>query len=49
MPVFVWNGKNRFGDVVGGKRAARSEQELSTMLAREQISGFKISREKRSV
>jgi type IV pilus assembly protein PilC len=46
MPVFVWNGKNRFGDVVGGKRAARSEQELSTMLAREQISGFKISKEK---
>ena len=49
MPVFVWNGKNRFGDVVGGKRAARSEQELSMSLAREQISSLNISREKAQI
>ncbi len=46
MPVFVWNGKNRFGDVVGGKRVSSSEQELAMTLAREQISGFNISKEK---
>ncbi len=46
MPIFVWNGKNRFGDVVGGKRLARSEQELSMALEREQISSLTISREK---
>jgi len=46
MPVFLWNGKNRFGDAVGGKRVARSEQDLSMALAREQISGLKISKEK---
>ena len=49
MPVFVWNGKNRFGDVVGGKRVARSEQELTMALAREQISGLKISKEKTQI
>jgi len=49
MPVFVWNGKNRFGDVVGGKRAARSEQELTQALAREQISDLNISKEKAQI
>lgn len=49
MPTFVWNGKNRFGDVVKGKRAAHSEKELSMSLAREQISNFTISREKAQI
>ncbi len=49
MPVFVWNGKNRFGDVVKGKRLARSEQELSMALEREQISSLSISREKMQI
>jgi len=49
MPVFLWNGKNRFGDAVGGKRVARSEQDLSMALAREQISGLKISKEKAQI
>ncbi|MFC2167208.1 type II secretion system F family protein [Acidobacteriota bacterium] len=49
MSVFVWNGKNRFGDVVGGKRVARSEQELTKTLAREQISGLNISKEKAQI
>lgn len=49
MPTFVWNGKNRFGDVVKGKRAAPSEKELSMSLAREQISNFTISREKAQI
>jgi type IV pilus assembly protein PilC len=49
MAVFLWNGKNRFGDAVGGKRVARSEQDLSMALAREQISGLKISKEKAQI
>ena len=49
MPTFVWNGKNRFGDVVKGKRAAHSEKELSMSLAREQISNLNISREKAQI
>ncbi len=49
MPTFAWNGKNRFGDVVKGKRAAHSEKELSMSLAREQISNFTISREKAQI
>lgn len=49
MPTFAWNGKNRFGDIVKGKRAAHSEKELSMSLAREQISNFTISREKAQI
>lgn len=49
MPIFVWNGKNRFGSVVGGKRVASSAQELSMALAREQISGLNISKEKAQI
>ena len=49
MAVFLWNGKNRFGDVVGGKRVARSEQELTMALAREQISGLSLSKEKAQI
>jgi len=49
MPTFLWNGKNRFGDVVGGKRVARSAQELTMALAREQISGLNISKEKTQI
>ncbi len=49
MPIFAWNGKNRFGDVVGGKRAAGSEKELAMALAREQISGLNISKEKAQI
>jgi len=49
MAIFVWNGKNRFGDVVGGKRVAGSEQELAMALAREQISGLNISKIKTQI
>lgn len=49
MPVYVWNGRNRFGDVVGGKRVARSEEGLSRSLTREQISGLNITKEKAQI
>ena len=38
MAVFVWKGRNRYGDSVGGERVARSLEDLSSILGREQIS-----------
>jgi len=43
MPTFQWKGKNRYGDVVGGVRVARSVDDLSRALQREQISVMDIS------
>jgi len=43
MPTFQWKGKNRYGDVVGGVRVARSVEDLSRALQREQISVMDIS------
>lgn len=37
MAIFVWKGRNRYGDFVGGERVAGSLEELSTILQREQI------------
>lgn len=37
MAIFVWKGRNRYGDSVGGERVAGSLEELSTILQREQI------------
>jgi type IV pilus assembly protein PilC len=51
MPTFVWKGKNRYGDTVGGERVAASKEELGRMLQKDQITvlsvvpakqGFKI-------
>jgi type IV pilus assembly protein PilC len=43
MPTFQWKGKNRYGDVVGGVRVARSVDELTKALQREQITVSDIS------
>jgi type IV pilus assembly protein PilC len=43
MPTFQWKGKNRYGDVVGGVRVARSVDDLSRALQREQITVMDIS------
>jgi type IV pilus assembly protein PilC len=37
MPVYVWRGKNRYGDLVGGERVAESAEELTRALQRDQI------------
>jgi type IV pilus assembly protein PilC len=37
MAVFVWEGRNRYGDLVRGERVARSQEELTRVLQREQI------------
>ncbi|MBN2198585.1 MAG: type II secretion system F family protein [Candidatus Aminicenantes bacterium] len=42
MALYVWTGKNKFGDVVHGERVARSVEELNRILQREQIRVQKI-------
>lgn len=42
MPVYVWTGKNRYGDVVGGERVAESIEELTRALQRDQIAVISI-------
>lgn len=37
MAVYVWKGKNRYGDTVGGERVASSIEEVSRILQKEQI------------
>jgi len=46
MPKFQWKGKNRYGDIVEGSRVARSLDDLSSTLQREQITVIDISRKK---
>jgi len=43
MAIYVWKGKNRYGDVVGGERVAASPDELSRLLQKEQIQVFNIA------
>lgn len=42
MPTFVWKGKNRYGDTVGGERVAASKEELSRLLQKDQITVLSI-------
>ena len=37
MAVYVWKGKNRYGDSVGGERVASSVEELTRLLQKDQI------------
>jgi len=46
MPKYEWKGKNRYGDIVSGVRIARSIDELSQTLQKEQINVVDISRRK---
>jgi type IV pilus assembly protein PilC len=49
MPTFQWKGKNRYGDVVGGTRVARSVDELTQVLQREQITVSNISAARKKI
>lgn len=49
MAVFKWKGKNRYGDIVEGERRARSSEELSLTLQREQIKVSGISRKRTEI
>jgi type IV pilus assembly protein PilC len=44
MAVFVWEGRNRYGDLVRGERVARSQEEATRLLERERISVSSIGR-----
>jgi type IV pilus assembly protein PilC len=46
MPVFKFKGKNRVGTIVEGERSARSPQELTASLEKEQIQVLSIDRKK---
>jgi type IV pilus assembly protein PilC len=43
MATFVWKGKNRYGDSVGGERVASSIEEVKAVLQKEQIVPSSIS------
>ena len=43
MAVYVWKGKNRYGDSVGGERVASSVEEVTRLLQREQIQVVNVS------
>jgi type IV pilus assembly protein PilC len=49
MAVYVWKGKNRYGDVVAGERVAASVEELQRALEKEQIQVFNISAKTRGL
>ena len=42
MAVYIWRGKNRYGDVVGGERVADSIEDLTRTLQRDQIAIISI-------
>lgn len=46
MAIFKWKGKNRYGDIVEGERSARSTEELSQLLQREQITVSEITKKR---
>jgi type IV pilus assembly protein PilC len=43
MPTFVWKGKNRYGDTVGGERAAASKEEMIRLLQKDQIQVLSVA------
>ncbi|NIM59313.1 MAG: hypothetical protein GTO16_10275 [Candidatus Aminicenantes bacterium] len=46
MAVFIWKGKNRYGDIVDGERVAKSIADLTRILKREQITVFDVSKKR---
>jgi len=43
MPTYVWKGKNRYGDTVGGERVAVSKEELGRLLQKDQIQVLSVA------
>jgi type IV pilus assembly protein PilC len=43
MAVYVWKGKNRYGDSVGGERVASSVEEVTRVLQKEQIQVMNVA------
>ncbi|MFQ6082244.1 MAG: type II secretion system F family protein [Candidatus Aminicenantia bacterium] len=49
MPIFVWKGRNRYGEVISGERVARSIEEVTRVLQREQISILDLKKKKKEI
>jgi type IV pilus assembly protein PilC len=43
MPTYIWKGKNRYGDVVGGERVAGSIEEVTQALQKDQITILSVA------
>jgi len=43
MATYVWKGKNRYGDTVGGERVASSVEEVTRILQKEQIQVMNVA------
>ncbi len=43
MAIYVWKGKNRYGDLVGGERVATSVEEVTRLLQKEQITSINVT------
>ena len=43
MPTYVWKGKNRYGDPVGGERVAASKEEVGRLLQKDQITILSVA------
>jgi len=48
MAIYVWKGRNRYGDEVGGERVAPTPQDLARVLQKEQIKVAKIKEKRES-
>jgi len=46
MPIFVYKGKNRLGNIIDGERNVRSKKELVEALEKEQIQILQVERKK---
>lgn len=49
MATYVWKGKNRYGDMVGGERVAGSVEEVTRLLQREQIQVINVSAKRKDI
>ncbi len=49
MATYVWQGKNRYGDLVGGERVANSIEELRMVLQKEQIAVSTITTKRKEI
>jgi len=43
MPTYVWKGKNRYGDTVGGERVASSKEDVGRLLQKDQITVLSVA------
>jgi type IV pilus assembly protein PilC len=49
MPTYVWKGKNRYGDTVGGERVAASKEEVGRVLQKDQITVLSVAPAKKGI